>query len=210
VGFLDRLKAYNDPAVKQWRAEEERWARILEIERVGPVARLRIELHFSNLPVKERTITSRIPRGIEPRVGQDVAYHEFGGGGNLPPRIVIDWHDAPQYGAPVYDPNAVAEQVRSQILASPTSGVTSAASSADLQQAELIRLRDAGAISAAEFDEKQADLKRWVANPEQENDPQFQLQRLERRHVAGELSDADYAQRKADIENWIENLKRIG
>src|SRR6202035_4436245 len=46
VGLLDRLRVLRDPAYQQWRADRQRFGRILSIgTKVGPVTELRLEIH---------------------------------------------------------------------------------------------------------------------------------------------------------------------
>jgi hypothetical protein len=209
MGFLDRLKVLKDPALKEWRDSEEQWARILEIgPSVGPLTDLRLELHYSNQPPQEATTTTLVPRGIEPQVGQDVAYHINPGTGQNT-TLVIDWDKPPQYGAPPVDTQAVGEAVVSSMMASPLTTTAAQAADPDYQLAALQRMRDAGQISEADFERKKEDLRRWAEDPQDENDPQVQLARLEQQREAGEVTDAEYNQRKADLDNWVANLKRL-
>ncbi|HEY4095458.1 MAG TPA: SHOCT domain-containing protein [Baekduia sp.] len=211
MGFLRRLTEMGG-AQSAWRTgPEEKYAKILEIRHVlGPVSQIRLEIHFSNLPAREVLATVRIPRRVTPQVGQDVAYHVNGsGGGGGQVHYVIDWDKAPEYGGPIYDPQAAATEQIDRIMASGT--VTTPAQAADpaYQLAMLTHRHEAGQISDAEFARAKEDLQRFAKDPARENDPAVQRARLEERHAAGEVSDAEYAERSRDIDNWIANLKRL-
>jgi hypothetical protein len=77
MGFLDRVRAVRG-AYRQVDANVERWAGIIAIEPgPGPVTVLHLEIHSNGAPAHEGLAYSRIPRGITPAVGQDVAYRRF-------------------------------------------------------------------------------------------------------------------------------------
>jgi hypothetical protein len=100
MGLLGRLGQLHGPAFGRWRPSQERWATILGVQRFGPIARVQLEVHVGGLPVHEVTTTSRIPRGIEPEVGQHVAFHMHDNGSGSAASYIIDWRKEPQYGAP--------------------------------------------------------------------------------------------------------------
>jgi hypothetical protein len=210
VGLRDRLKALNDPAVKAWRDSEERWAKILEIgPKLGPLTKLRLEIHFSNNPPKEDATTVLVPLGVKPHVGQDVAYHVNVSGDGASSHIVIDWDKPPNYGAPPVDVQELGAEAVAEVMASPMYAQAAEATNPDYQLRMLEQMRDAGQVSAADFERKRADLRRWAEDPERENDPQVHLARLDQQHAAGEVTDAEYTQRKTDLDNWAANLKRL-
>lgn len=77
MGFLDRVRAVRG-AYRQVDANVERWARFIAIDPgPGPVTVLHLEIHSNGAPVHVEVAYTRIPRGITPAVGQDVAYRRF-------------------------------------------------------------------------------------------------------------------------------------
>ena len=102
MGLIGELREF-------WRSDEH-WGRILAVEsRTWRLAKLRVEVHDLEQPPVERTITTWLPRGIEPQVGQDVYVAPARGqysGVERPYRI--HWRREPQYGVP----NPTPEQQR--------------------------------------------------------------------------------------------------
>ena len=97
-------------ALRAFATSDAHWGRILGVEaRWWRRARLRVEVHWCDLEPFERTITTWLPKGVEPQVGQDVYVTPVRGqfaGVEHPYRI--HWGRAPQYGIP----NPTAEQQR--------------------------------------------------------------------------------------------------
>ena len=206
MGLLDRLRVLRDPAYQQWRADRQRFGRILSIgTKVGPVTELRLEIHESNNPPHEVTVPAHVPRGVHPRVGQDVAFTTHTSRNYV--RYMIQWDESPRYGVPPSELDARAAALKAHEAAVAAAAATGA--DPDHQLAELQRMLAAGQITEMQFKQGQEDLARFKADPVGENDPLVHLERLEQRRAAGELSDTEYAARKADLENWAANLGRL-
>jgi uncharacterized membrane protein len=210
MGLFRRLTGMGG-AQSAWRdGPQEDYAKILEIRHVlGPVSQIRLEIHFSNRPGREVLTAVRIPRGVTPQVGQDVAYHLSGAPNGGQVHYHIDWDKAPEYGGPIYDPQAAATERIDRVMASGTVTTPEQAADPAYQLAMLAHRHAAGQISDAEYARAKEDLQRFAKDPARENDPAVQRARLEERHAAGEVSDAEYAERSRDIDHWIANLKRL-
>jgi hypothetical protein len=102
MGFLDRVRAGRG-AYRQVDANIERWARIIAIDPgPGPVAVLHLEIHSNGAPAHAEVAYTRIPRGLTPEVGQDVAYRRFAGAGSDGQDVdayQVRWDEPPQYGS---------------------------------------------------------------------------------------------------------------
>jgi hypothetical protein len=104
VGLFDAVKRSLPEGVVELaegiEASQAHWGRILSIERTwGGRARIRLEVHHLDNPPAERTATQRIPRDIQPQVGQDVYVTPVRGqfyGVEVPYKI--DWSRPPKYG----------------------------------------------------------------------------------------------------------------
>jgi hypothetical protein len=82
MGFPDRVRAVRC-AYRQVDANVERWARIIAIDPgPGPVTVLHLEIHSNGAPAQVELAYSRIPRGLTPAVGQEVAYRSFASPGS--------------------------------------------------------------------------------------------------------------------------------
>ena len=103
MGFLDRVKAVRR-AYQQVDANIERWARIVKIgPSLGPVTALHLEIHDNNGPPHVELAYTRIPPGLTPRIGHDVAYQCFtssGSEGHDLTTYQVSWDRPPQYGTP--------------------------------------------------------------------------------------------------------------
>jgi hypothetical protein len=210
MGFLSRLTAGNDPAVKAWRDSEERWARILEIgPKIGARRKMRIELHFSDLPPTEYEGWFVVPRRVTPEVGQHVFYrNRSDGSGKV--HYTIEWNEAPRYAPPPEVQQQIVADVIGPLPTPPPTVTAQQAMDPTFQLGMLIARRDSGAISEAQFERDKSDILRFAQDPAAENDPAVQRARLEQRHAAGEVTDAEYAERSRDLDNWVANLKRLG
>jgi hypothetical protein len=165
MGFLRRLTEMGG-AQSAWRTgPEEQYAKILEIRHVlGPVSQIRLEIHFSNLPGREVLTAVRIPRHVTPQVGQDVAYHTSGAPNGGQVHYHIDWDKPPEYGGPIYDPQAAAAEQIDRIMASGTVTTPEQAADPGYHRAILTRSHEAGQISDAEYAERSRDIDNWIAN----------------------------------------------
>jgi hypothetical protein len=165
MGLFDRLTGLGT-AQNAWRTgPEEQYAKILEIRHViGPVSQIRLEIHFSNLPGREVLTTARIPRGVTPEVGQDVAFHTSGAPNGGQVHYVIDWDKAPEYGGPVYDPQAAAAEEIDRVMASGTVTTPEQAADPAYHRAILTHRHEAGQISDEEFAEGSRAIDDWIAD----------------------------------------------
>jgi hypothetical protein len=62
----------------------------------GPFISLDLEIHFANQPVQQVSTRTWLPRGVQPQVGQDVAYRRSEGEDAT--TYLVDWDRPPQYG----------------------------------------------------------------------------------------------------------------
>jgi hypothetical protein len=148
MGFLDRVKAVRG-AYRQVDANIERWARIIAIDPgPGPVTVLHLEIHSNGAPAHVELAYSRIPRGLTPAVGQEVAYRSFasaGSDGHDVDTYQVIWDEPPQYGSPEKVRHALIDQVLSREPAGPGSE----------RERKLLVARnmlDKGVISQADYD----------------------------------------------------------
>lgn len=104
MGIIDSIKhRLPEDVVALGEATAEgrtHWGRILYIDPLGlGRARIRLEIHDLDLPPVQRWVSTRIPRGMDPRVGDDVYCKRVDGtfaGVEIPYRI--HWDRPPQYG----------------------------------------------------------------------------------------------------------------
>jgi hypothetical protein len=87
--------------LRSWYADAmaagPRYARILAItRRIGPLAGIELEVHYGPEPPFQISTVQIVPRGVEPRVGQDVAVSRSVGDSHT--TYVIIWDQEPQYG----------------------------------------------------------------------------------------------------------------
>ncbi|HEY1640330.1 MAG TPA: hypothetical protein VGG35_06570 [Streptosporangiaceae bacterium] len=150
MGFLDRVRAVRG-AYRQVDANVERWARIIAIDPgPGPVTVLHLEIHSNGAPVHVEVAYTRIPRGITPAVGQDVAYRRFaspGADGRDADTYQVLWDEAPQYGSP--------EKVRDAFIGQALSGGPGSERERKLLVAR--NMLDRGVISQADYDRMISD-----------------------------------------------------
>jgi hypothetical protein len=96
MGFLDHLKT-----VKSWAEEAyasgPRWARIVGVGRkVGPVTTIELEVHYGNEEPFTVSTLQFVPRGVEPKVGQDFTVRRSTGDSHT--TYLIEWDEPPHYG----------------------------------------------------------------------------------------------------------------
>jgi hypothetical protein len=148
MGFLDRVKAVRG-AYRQVDADIERWARIIAIDPgPGPGSVLHLEIHSNGAPARAELAYSRIPRGLTPQVGQEVAYRSFaspGSDGQNTDTYQVIWDEPPQYGSPGKVRHALIDQALSREAAGPGSE----------RERKLLVARnmlDKGVISQSDYD----------------------------------------------------------
>lgn len=151
MGFLDRVRAVRG-AYQQVDANVERWARIIAIDPgPGPVTVLHLEIHANGAPVQVEVAYTRIPRGVAPAVGQDVAYRRFaspGSDGHDADIYQVLWDEPPQYGSP--------EKVRHAFIDQALAGGPGSERERKLLVAR--NMLDRGVISQADYDRMIAGL----------------------------------------------------
>lgn len=117
MGFLDRVKAVRG-AYQQVDANIERWAKIVKISPgPGPLTVLHLEIHYNGTAPHVELAYARIPRGVTPRVGQDVAYRSFSSAGSDAQDSTtyqVIWDEPPQYGSAGKVRGAFVDQVLSR------------------------------------------------------------------------------------------------
>jgi hypothetical protein len=152
MGFLDRVRAVRG-AYQQVDANVERWARIIAIAPgPGPVTVLHLEIHADGAPVHVEVAYARIPRGVAPAVGRDVAYRRFaspGSDGHDADTYQVLWDEAPQYGSPEKVRNAFVDQALSRGSGSERGGPGSEGERRLLVARNML---DTGVISQADYD----------------------------------------------------------
>jgi hypothetical protein len=126
MGFLDRVRTVRG-AYQQVDANVERWARIMAIAPgPGPVTVLHLEIHSNGAPVHVEVAFTRVPRGVAPQVGQDVAYRRFassGSDGHDADTYQVLWDEPPQYGSPEKARHALIDQALSSGLVPSAAGL---------------------------------------------------------------------------------------
>lgn len=79
------------------RASVPQWARITRVGRkTGRFISLDLEIHYGNQPPEQVSVTSWLPRGVQPQVGQDVAYRRSDGDDVT--TYAVEWDRPPNYG----------------------------------------------------------------------------------------------------------------
>jgi hypothetical protein len=166
MGFLDRVRAVRG-AYQQVDANIERWARIIAIDPgPGPVTVLHLEIHSNGAPVHVEVAYTRIPRGVTPQVGQDVACRRFasaGSDGHDGDTYQVIWDEPPQYGSPGKVRHAFIDQALSRGPASgrggpgsgrggPGSGRGGPGSERERKLLVARNMLDKGVISQADYD----------------------------------------------------------
>jgi hypothetical protein len=205
---LERIPLVSD-LYALWAADA-RWARILEIRRMGPMAQIRLEVHDADLPPFEHWVTTWVPRGRDPQVGEDVYWVDRTGADSTSRSLAIKWKKAPNYGAAPVDTGALGDQVADRLSAAPVYAQGAALAADPLAQLECVQARRvAGELSAQEFEHQKADLLAWSTDPAAENDPAVHRARLEQRRATGEVSDAEYARRSAELGAWERGLAQV-
>src|SRR5690242_15061197 len=82
VGWLQNLKTVKGCEQEAYDSAP-RWGRILRVgPRVGPFTRILLEVHYECQPPFEASALSWPPRGVTPRVGQDVTVRRSTGDGH--------------------------------------------------------------------------------------------------------------------------------
>jgi hypothetical protein len=96
VGFLDNLRTVQSWA-REAAASQPKWARIVKVgRRIGPLTQIELEVHHADEEPFHASSLSWVPRGVEPKVGQHVAYRVSTGDSHTAYEIL--WDQAPQYG----------------------------------------------------------------------------------------------------------------
>jgi hypothetical protein len=122
-----------------------RWARIVGVgPPVGDVVTLELEIHYGYgdpFPYSART---RVPNGMTPEVGQEVAIRQVSSNPDygLETTYDVEWGKPPQHGLPRPPADGEAHPVRRLLAAK--------------------RARDEGAISDAEFERAKEELRGWA------------------------------------------------
>jgi hypothetical protein len=152
MGFLDRVRAARG-AYRQVDANIERWARIVRISPgPGPLTVLHLEIHDNGAPPHVELAYARIPRGVVPQPGQDVAYRSFASAGSDGQDVTtyqVSWDEPPQYGDPVRARGAFVDQVLAR-----------EAGPGDERERKLLVARnmlEKGVISQADYDRMTTD-----------------------------------------------------
>jgi hypothetical protein len=96
MGFLDNLRLVGSIA-KGAQATSPRWARIVGVGRkIGPLTTIELEIHNGDEEPFMVSTLQWVPRGVEPRVGRDVAFRISTGDSHTSYQIL--WDEPPQYG----------------------------------------------------------------------------------------------------------------
>ena len=137
---------------RQVDANIERWARIVKIgPRVGPVTVLHLEIHHGQAPPHVESAYTRIPRGLTPQVGQDVAYRSFTSSGSEGHDVItyqVIWDRPPQYGSAGKVQGAFTDQALSHAAA----GATGQDSERERKLLIARNMLAKGVISQADYD----------------------------------------------------------
>jgi hypothetical protein len=109
---------------------------------------LHLEIHSNGAPAHVELAYSRIPRGLTPEVGQEVAYRRFasaGSDGHDVDTYQVIWDEPPQYGSPGKVRHALIDQALSHGTAGPGS---------ERERKLLVaqNMLDQGVISQADYD----------------------------------------------------------
>lgn len=189
---------------------DARWAKVLEIKRVGRVAQIRLEVHESYLPPFEHWTRTLIPFGRDPKVGDEVYWVDRTARDSNVRAIAIRWRKAPNYGTPAPSTEQLSTFL-TPFASNPVFAAGAAAAGDPLRQLELLQqLRADGKLSdRAVQQQHKEDLLAWAADPAGENDPAAHRRRLEQRRAAGEVTDAQYAQRAGELDAWEQGLARV-
>lgn len=192
-----------------WRTDA-RWAKVLEIDRTGRVAHIRLEVHQAELPPFEQWTRTFIPFGREPKVGDDVYWVDKTAPNSTFREIGIRWGRAPNYGSAQPTAEQLERTFLPPVASNPMFAAGQAAAEDPVRQLELLRQQYAdGGLSDAAFQHNKEDLRFWAADPAAARDPAVHRRRLDARRAAGHVSDAEYAERCAQLDAWEHGLAQL-
>src|SRR5436190_4459862 len=122
---------------------DARWAKILEIKRTGRLAQILLEVHNADTPPYEHWTRTLVPRGRDPKVGDDVYWVDMTAPNSNHRAISIKWGREPNYGSPRPTNEDLEQAFLTPFMSNPVFDAGKAAAGDPDRQLEILEQRHA-------------------------------------------------------------------